>query len=140
MVVHVRHGTGAKDRHVPLPQQTLALRRSSWTTHRNPAWLCPAPGRSGLGMSTASTPMPRHSVQGALRAALKARGLHQRASGHTRRHAWATPLREAGGHRRRIPPSLGHHAPATTALSPHLTATAGASAPATIPRLLAALS
>ena len=49
-------------------------------------WLFPAPGRSGLGMSTASTPMPRNSVQDAFRAALKASGIHKRASVHTLRH------------------------------------------------------
>ncbi len=36
MVVHVRDGKGAKDRSVPLPQQTLELLRHSWTTHRHP--------------------------------------------------------------------------------------------------------
>jgi integrase/recombinase XerD len=140
MVVHVRNGTGAKDRYAPLPQQTLARLRHSWTTHRNPAWLFPAPGRSGLGMSTASTPMPRTSVQDALRAALQARSIHQRAAVHTRRHSWATHLLEAGVNLRLIQHSLGHHAPSTTALSPHLTATAEAIATATLHRLLAALS
>src|SRR5262249_51232653 len=83
LLVHVRCGTGAKDRSAPLPRQTLERRRPYWQTHRNPVWLFPAPGRRGGGMSTASTPMPRHSVHDALRAALKASGLHKRASGHT---------------------------------------------------------
>ena len=83
MIVHVRDGKGAKDRSVPLPQQTLALLRQYWTTHRHPVGLFPAPGRSGRGMVTASTPMPRNRVQDAFRAALKASGLHKRASGHT---------------------------------------------------------
>ncbi len=83
LVVHVRGGTGAPDRSGPRPPQILAWLRQDWTTHRNPGWLLPAPGRSGLGMSTASTPLPRPSVQDALRAALQARGIHTRASGHT---------------------------------------------------------
>jgi len=83
LLVHVRCGTGAKDRYVPLPHQTLEGLRQDWKTHRNPVWLFPAPGRSGVGMSTASTPRPRHSVQDALRAALKASGLPTRASVHT---------------------------------------------------------
>jgi site-specific recombinase XerD len=139
MVVHVRHGTGAKDRSVPLPQQTLALLRHSWPTPRHPVWLFPAPGRSGLGMATASTPMPRHSVQDAFRAALKASGLPKRASVHTLRHSWATHLLEAGVNLRLIQHSLGHNSPSTTALSTHLTATAEAIATETLNRLLEAL-
>jgi integrase/recombinase XerD len=83
LLVHVRCGKGAKDRYVLLPHQTLEGLRQYWKTHRNPVWLFPAPGRSGVGMSTASTPMPRNSVQDAFRAALKASGLHKRASVHT---------------------------------------------------------
>ena len=86
MLVHVRCGKGAKDRYVPLPHQTLEGLRQYWKTHRNPVWLFPAPGRGGIGMSTASTPMPRNSVQDAFRAALKASGIHKRASVHTFRH------------------------------------------------------
>ena len=36
MMIHVRHGKGAKDRYLPLPQRTLALLRQYWATHRNP--------------------------------------------------------------------------------------------------------
>jgi site-specific recombinase XerD len=139
MVVHVRDGKGAKDRYVPLPQQTLALLRHYWTTHRHRVWLFPAPGRSGLGMSTASTPMPRNSVQDAFRAALKASGLHKRASVHTLRHSWATHLLEAGVNLRLIQHYLGHNSPSTTALYTHLTAKAEAMATETINRLLEAL-
>src|SRR5438105_3228654 len=64
-LVHVRCGQGAKDRDVPLPPRTLAFLRQSWRTHRHPRWLLPAPGRSGLGMAPATTPMPRNSVQDA---------------------------------------------------------------------------
>jgi integrase/recombinase XerD len=128
MLVHVRCGTGAKDRYVPLPQRTLELLRQYWTTHRHPVWLFPAPGRGGIGMATASEPLPRTSVQDAFRAALKASGIHQRASVHTLRHAWATPLLEAGVTLRLIQEYLGHHAPATTAMYTHLTAQADAMA------------
>jgi len=140
MVVHVRHGTGAKDRSVPLPHQTLVLLRHSWTTHRHPVWLFPAPSRSGLGMSTASTPMPRNSVQDAFRAALQASGIHKRASVHTVRHSWATPLLDAGVNLRLIQHDLGHNSPSTTALDTHLTGKAEAIAPEAINRLLEALS
>jgi integrase/recombinase XerD len=42
MMIHVRHGKGAKDRYVPLPNRTLQLLRAYWQTHRNPALLFPA--------------------------------------------------------------------------------------------------
>jgi len=79
----VRGGNGAKDRSVPLPHQPLEGLRQSWKTHRNPVGLVPAPGRRGVALSTASTPMPRQSVQDALRAARKASGIHPHASGPT---------------------------------------------------------
>jgi integrase/recombinase XerD len=139
-LVHVRCGTGAKDRSVPLPHQTLERLRQYWTTPRHPVGLFPAPGRRGLGMSTASTPMPRHSVPDALRAALQASGLHKRAAVHTFRHAWATPRLEAGVHLRLIQQSLGHHSPTTTALSTPLTVKAEAMARDGLQDLMADLS
>ena len=87
MLVHVRCGKGAQDRYVPLPPRTLALLRHYWTTHRHPLWLCPAPSRRGLGMPTASTPMPRNSGQDAVRVAVRASGLQKHAAVHTLRHS-----------------------------------------------------
>ena len=136
MLLHLRCGKGAKDRYVPLPQRTLALLRHYWATHRHPVWLFPAPGRSGLGMATATTPMPRNSVQDALRAALRASGCHKRASVHTLRHSYATHLLEAGVNLRLIQAYLGHNSPTTTALYTHLTATADARARDTLAGLM----
>jgi integrase/recombinase XerD len=116
MRIHVRHGKGAKDRYVPLPQRTLPLLRSYWLTHRNPVWIFPAPGRAGTGLSTATQPMPRSSGQDAFRAALKASGLPKPASVHTLRHSWATHLLAAGVNLRLIQESLGHASPSTTAV------------------------
>lgn len=128
MLVHVRCGKGGKDRYVPLPLPTLTLLRQYWSPHRHPLWLFPAPGRSGLGMATATTPMPRGSVQDAFRAALKASGLPKRASVHTLRQSYATHLLEVGVPLRLIQDSLGHESPTTTALYTHLTATTDAKA------------
>ena len=139
MVVHVRCGQSAKDRSVPLPQQTLTSLRAYWKTHCHPVWLFPAPGRGGIGMATASTPMPRNSVQDAFRAALKASGIQKRASVHTLRHSSATHLLEAGVHLRLIQEYLGHNSPTTTALSTHLTITAEAMARQALTELVANL-
>jgi len=133
LLIHVRGGTGAQDREGPLPPRTLVLLRQSWTTPRHPLWLFPAPGRSGLGLATATGPMPRQSVQDALRAARKARGIPQRASVHPLRHRSATPLLEAGVKLRLQQDSVGHASPTTTALDTHLTATADARAREALP-------
>jgi integrase len=44
-MIHVQHGTGAKDRCVPLPHAPLAILRTHWRRHRNPRLLFPACGR-----------------------------------------------------------------------------------------------
>jgi len=121
MMIHVRHGKGAKDRYVPLPQRTLALLRQYWTTHRNPALLFPAEGRDHGDLSQATEPMSKSSVQQAFRAALKDSRLNKRASVHTLRHSWATHLLEAGVNLRLIQEWLGHSSPATTSVYTHLT-------------------
>jgi len=121
MMIHVRHGKGAKDRYVPLPQRTLVLLRQYWRTHRNPVLLFPAEGRGHVDLAKATEPMPRSSVQDAFRAALKQSGNNKRASVHTLRHSWATHLLEAGVNLRLIQEWLGHSSPATTSVYTHLT-------------------
>lgn len=126
MLVHVRCGTGAKDRYVPWPTRTLALLRQYWPTHRHPVWLFPAPGRGGTGMAYATEPLPGNSVQDAFRAALKRSGIQKHASVHTLRHSYATHLLEAGINLRLMQDYWGHNSPTTTALSTHRTAKADA--------------
>jgi integrase/recombinase XerD len=121
MMIHVRHGKGAKDRYVPLPERTLALLRQYWLTHRNPTLLFPSPGHGEVPLATATEPMHKSSVQDAFRAALKASGNNKRASVHTLRHSWATHLLEAGVNLRLIQEWLGHSSPATTSVYTHLT-------------------
>ena len=36
MMVHVHRDKGAKDRYLPLPEETLLMLRAYWTVHRNP--------------------------------------------------------------------------------------------------------
>jgi len=120
-MIHVRHGKGAKDRYVPLPERTLVLLRQYWKQHRNPVLLFPAEGREHSALAKATGPMSKSSVQQAFRAALKASGNHKRASVHTLRHSWATHLLEAGVNLRLIQEWLGHSSPATTSVYTHLT-------------------
>src|ERR687887_892029 len=54
--VHVHRGKGAKDRYVPLPEDTLALLRTYWKTHRHQTWLFPATGRAHTHSPTAPYP------------------------------------------------------------------------------------
>jgi integrase/recombinase XerD len=124
LMIHVRHGKGAKDRYLPLPQPTLALLRQYWLTHRNPLLLFPSPGHGEVPLATATQSMHKSSVQDAFRAALKASGNNKRASVHTLRHSWATHLLEAGVNLRLIQEWLGHSSPATTSVYTHLTVTA----------------
>lgn len=123
-MVHVRHGKGAKDRYVPLPQRTLEMLREYWKTHRNPELLFPAEGRNHIELSKSTEPMSKSSVQGAFRRALKKSGINKRASVHTLRHSWATALLEAGVNLRLIQEWLGHNSPTTTSVYTHLTARA----------------
>lgn len=120
-MIHVRHGKGAKDRYVPLPQRTLQLLRDYWKSHRNPTLLFPAEGRDHIDLIKSTEPLSKNSVQQAFRAALKQSRLNKRASVHTLRHSWATHLLEAGVNLRLIQEWLGHSSPATTSVYTHLT-------------------
>ncbi len=121
MMLHVRHGKGAKDRYVPLPARTLQLLRDYWKRHRNPTLLFPTEGRDHCDLAKATEPMSKRSVQQAFRAALKQSRINKRASVHTLRHSWATHLLEASVNLRLIQEWLGHSSPATTSVYTHLT-------------------
>jgi len=121
-LVHVHRGKGAKDRYVPLPDDTLILLRKYWTTHRNPVWLFPAVGRGETTAPNAEEPMSRSSVQGAFRRARFKAGITKRyVSIHTLRHSYATHLLENGVHIRAIQKYLGHTQLETTMKYLHLT-------------------
>lgn len=136
MLVHIRKGKGAKDRYVPLPASTLEMLRAFWKTHKNRVWLFPACGRGGVGMSTATEPMPRSSVQIAFKTALRECGIYKNASVHTLRHSYATHLLEKGVNLRLIQEYLGHRSPRTTAIYTHLTQAAKDAAYETIQQLM----
>ena len=139
MMLHVRHGKGAKDRYVPLATRTLELLRQYWKQHRNPLPLFPAAGRNHLDLAQATEPMSKRCVQDAFHAALKASGNNKRASVHTLRHSWATHLLEAGVNLRLIQEWLGHSSPATTSVYTHLTVKAEQLGAAAIDQLMSDL-
>ncbi|HEV8368833.1 MAG TPA: site-specific integrase [Pyrinomonadaceae bacterium] len=139
LMIHVRHGKGAKDRYVPLPERTLQLLRQYWKEHHNPVLLFPAAGRNHIDLARATEPMSKSSVQDAFHVALKESGNHKRASVHTLRHSWATHLLEAGVNLRLIQEWLGHSSPATTSVYTHLTAKAEQLGAAAINQLMSDL-
>lgn len=122
MMIHVHRGKGTKDRYVPLPHPTLAILRKHWLSHRNPRLIFPAPGRDRQGAPKAVIPMPKGSVQEAMRNAKNAARIHKRGvSVHTLRHSYATHLLEAGVNLRVIQRYLGHSNIETTLVYLHLT-------------------
>ncbi len=121
MMIHVHRGKGARDRYVPLPESTLTMLREFWCQHRNPRWIFPAWGRDLQEGATATRPMPRSTVQGALRRVVAELGLKKRISMHTLRHSWATHALEAGVNLRLLQRYLGHRSLQTTSMYLHLT-------------------
>ncbi len=136
LMIHVRHGKGAKDRYVPLPERTLQLLRQYWLTHRHPLLLFPAEGRHHIDLAQATEPLSKSSVQKAFHAAWQESGNNKPASVHTLRHSWATHLLEAGVNLRLIQEWLGHNSPATTSVYTHLTVKAEQLGALTIDQLM----
>jgi site-specific recombinase XerD len=136
MLVHVHRGKGAKDRYIPLPPRTLAILREYWATHRNPVWLFPATGRDRRQAPTATKPMGKASVQGALRRVVLQLGFRKSVHVHTLRHSYATHLLEAGVNLRLIQQYLGHSSLQTTMVYLHLTSQGQEQARAAIDRLM----
>jgi site-specific recombinase XerD len=122
MKIHVHRGKGAKDRYVPLPDETCHLLCKYWVTHKNPVLIFPALGRGHNQASTSKNPMAIDSVQGAFRKARHEAGIKKRrVTIHTLRHSYATHLLEAGVNLRVIQKYLGHAQLETTMVYLHLT-------------------
>ncbi len=122
MLFHI-HGTGKRDRDVPLPAPMLPRLRDYWCTHRSREWLFPAPTRRGRRHSLAHQggPVTRSSLQSAFRRAVLKSGIAKRASVHTLRHSYASHLHAAGVSLRLIQEILGHQSLRTTQIDTHLT-------------------
>ena len=136
MMLHVHQGKGAKDRYVPLPQQTLLQLRHYWRVHRHPRWLFPGNPPPGQAMATITYPISQRTIQAAFATAVKASGIRKHASVHTLRHSWATHLLEAGINLRFIQMWLGHSSLKTTAIYTHLTRDGEGEATAVINRVI----
>jgi integrase/recombinase XerD len=122
MKIHVHRGKGAKDRYVPLPEETLFLLRKYRATHRNQVLIFPALGRGHNCASTSKNPMAIDSVQGAPRKARYEAGIKKRrVTIHTLRHSYAIHLPEAGVNLRVIRKYLGRAQLETTMVYLHLT-------------------
>jgi site-specific recombinase XerD len=122
MMIHVHRGKGAKDRYVPLSEETLKVLRRYWSTHRNPKLIFPGRGRGKNKASTNDRVMPESSVQGTFRKARFAAGIKKRrVTIHTLRHCYATHLLEAGVNPRVVQRYMGHSNLETTMAYFHLT-------------------
>jgi len=118
MAIRVAEGKGRKDRYTLLSERLLAELRSYWRVYRPPVWLFP--GRGGqhpLGRSTA-----HHIYQVAKDRA----GIRKGGGIHSLRHAFATPLLEAGIDLPTIQSLLGHNSIRTTSRYLHIVHGGGA--------------
>jgi hypothetical protein len=103
-LVHGHRGQGAPARDGPLPQETLALLRAYWHTHRNTTWRYPATGRDQKPCPRATSPMRRHSGQGAFRQATRRASSPQTDRASPARSPSSAPPRRAAGVTLRLRP------------------------------------
>lgn len=135
MMVHIHRGKGAKDRYVPLPQETLYWLRRHWKTHRHPRFLFPAEGRDHKQSSISTTPIQTSTIQKAIGKIARQLNFQKKVSTHTLRHSYATHLLEAGVSLKVIQQYLGHSSLQTTLIYLHLTETAETQAREAIERI-----
>ena len=106
MVIHVRHGKGAKDRLVPLSRRLLEELRGYWRLCRPRTWLFPGRRRE--------QPISGGTLQRRFARLVARVGLSKRCSLHTLRHSYATHLLEAGVDVLTLKTLLGHRSLETT--------------------------
>jgi site-specific recombinase XerD len=117
MLIHVRHGKGAKARYVPLTETLLGQLRRYWKELRPPHWLFPG--------ANPDRPLRTASVYQICTKAGRTAGLSKRVSPHTFRHTFATHHLESGTDLRTIQLMLGPRSLSTTAVSLHVAAHTG---------------
>ncbi len=102
-----RRGQGRKDRYVMLSPKLLGVLRDYWRATRPKRWLFPGdlPGQ----------PITTSAVELMCRKARGTAGIEKPVTPHSRRHAFAVHLLEAGADLRTIQLLLGHRSLSTTA-------------------------
>lgn len=113
LVLHVRHGKGARERSVMLSPTLLRVLRSYYRTTR-PAGPQLFPGRQGRLTLT------RAAVSKALKEGLNRSQLDRHITPHTMRHSFATQLLEDGVDLRTVQILLGHGSISSTTRYTHL--------------------
>jgi integrase/recombinase XerD len=106
MVIHVRHGKGAKDRLVPLSRRLLEELRAYWRRYRPRLWLFPG--------QQPEQPITGSNMQRRFGRLVARVGLSKHCSLHTLRHSYATHLLEAGVDVLTLKTLLGHKSLETT--------------------------
>ena len=123
-MIHAHRGKGAKDRYVPLPQSTLSLLHHYWLTHRHPALLFLAIGRTRQGGRQAQTPLAKTTAEAGLRSLSSGQVCRRYSQIDGRRSYPPTFIGhpfEAGVNLRVIQRYLGHSQLETTMVYLHLT-------------------
>jgi site-specific recombinase XerD len=118
MTIRVTQGKGRKDRYTLLSERLLEELRGYWRLYRPPLWLFP--GRGGRH------PLARATAHRIYQVAKTRAGIHKSGGIHSLRHAFATPLLEAGIDLPTIQSLLGHNSIRTTSRYLHIVHGGGA--------------
>jgi integrase/recombinase XerD len=112
LTIHVEQGKGSKDRYVPLADRLLVELRRYWRVVPPAHWLFPnRQGPRPIDISGAQKIYTMTKLQA---------GIRKQGGIHARRHAYATPLLEAGTDLPTVQRLLGHQHLSTTMRSVHL--------------------
>jgi integrase/recombinase XerD len=112
MVIHVRHGKGAKDRFVPLSPVLLPILREHWRAQPSQDYLF-------LGQD-GEHPITRGTITAVCREAARRASINKRVTPHTLRHSFATHHLEAGTDLRTLQIMMGHRSLTTTSRYLHI--------------------
>ena len=113
MTIRVEQGKGGKDRYTVLSAHLLEALRAYWKIYHPTTWLFPSPH--------GAHPLDPSGLQRAYHTAKRRAGITKPGGIHALRHAFATPLLEAGVDVHTIQRLLGHQSIQTTTRYWHLT-------------------